>query len=77
MIREIRKNVFGFSSGMIMNSALFSLQNFSASSSVSKQRSCSSSESRNVLSLDNAVLITEDIDCSGELSAAPANHLAL
>ena len=77
MIREIMKKVFGFSSGIIMNSALFSLQNFSASSAVSKQRSCSSSESRNALSLDSAVLMTEDIACSGELSAAPANHLAL
>ena len=77
MIKEIIKNVFGFSSGMITKMADFSLQNLSASISVSKQRSCSSSESRKELSRDSAVDITDAIDCSAVLRAAPANHLAL
>ena len=77
MMREIIKKVAGFSSGMMIKRADFSLQNFSASISVSKQRICSSSESRKALSRDSAVLITLAMDCSAVLSAAPANHLAL
>ena len=76
-IKEIIKNVAGFSSGMIINSADFSLQNFSASISVSKQRICSSSESRKEFSRESAVDITDAILCSAVLRAAPANHLAL
>ena len=71
------KKVFGFSSGMMMNTADFSAQNFSASISVSKHRSCSSSESRNAFSLESAVDMTLAIDCSAVFSAAPANHFAL
>ena len=67
----------GFSSGIIINSADFSLQNFSASISVSKQRICSNSESRKAFSLERAVDITEAIDCSAVFKAAPANHFAL
>ena len=65
------------SSGMMINIADFSEQNFSASISVSLQRIVSSSESRNALSRESAVDITEAIDCSEVLRAAPANHLAL
>ena len=74
---EIMKKVFGFSSGMMMNTADFSAQNISASISVSKHRSCSSSESRNAFSLESAVDMTLAIDCSAVFSAAPANHFAL
>ena len=62
MIREIMKNVLGFSSGMMIKMADFSVQNFSASISVSKHRSCSNSESRNAFSLDSAVDMTEDYE---------------
>ena len=71
------KKVLGFSSGMIMNTADFSEQNTSASISVSKHRSCSSSESRKAFSLESAVDITLAMDCSPVLSADPANHFAL
>ena len=69
--------VLGFSSGMIRKIAHFSRQNFSASISVSKHRSCSSSESKKAFSLDRAVLMTLAIDCSAVFRAAPANHFAL
>ena len=65
------------SSGMMINIADFSEQNFSASISVSLQRIVSSSESRNAFRRESAVDITEAIDCSEVLRAAPANHLAL
>ena len=77
MIKEIIKNVFGFSSGMTRKIADFSLQNRSASISVSKHKICSSSESRKALSLYNAVDITDAILCSAVFRAAPANHFAL
>ena len=53
------KNVFGFSSGMIIKIADFSLQKLSASISVSKHRSCSSSESKNAFRRDSAVDMTD------------------
>ena len=77
IISDTIKNVLGFSSGITMKIAHFSLQNFSASISVSKHKSCSSSESRKAFSLESAVLITLDILCSAVFSAAPANHFAL
>ena len=77
MINEIMKNVVGASSGMMMKIADFSEQNFSASISVSKHSSCSSSESKNALSRESAVDMTLAIDCSAAFSAAPANHFAL
>ena len=77
MISEIMKKVLGFSSGMTTKIADFSVQNFSASISVSKQRSCSSSESRKEFSRDSAVDMTDAIDCSAVFRAAPANHFAL
>lgn len=73
----IMKKVLGFSSGMMINRADFWAQNFSASISVSKHRSCSSSESRKELSLDKAVDITDAMLCSAVFRAAPANHFAL
>ena len=51
------KKVCGDSSGMIRKMADFSLQKVSASISVSKHRSCSSSVSRKAFSLDSAVVI--------------------
>ena len=77
MISEIIKNELGFSSGSMTNTAHFSLQNRSASISVSKHRICSSSESKNELRRDNAVPITLAMDSLEVFSAAPANHLAL
>ena len=65
------------SSGMMIKIADFSLQKRSASISVSLQRMVSSSESRNAFSRDRAVDITDAIDCSAVLRAAPANHFAL
>ena len=65
------------SSGMMMKIADFSVQNFSASISVSLQRMVSNSESRKAFRRDKAVDMTEDIDCSEVFSAAPANHFAL
>ena len=65
------------SSGIMMKIADFSLQNRSASISVSLQRMVSSSESRNAFNLESAVDITLAMDCSAVLSAAPANHFAL
>lgn len=75
IIRLIMKKVAGFSSGIMINRADFSLQNFSASISVSKHSICSNSESRKAFSLESAVLITLAIDCSAVFRAAPANHL--
>lgn len=77
MIREIMKKVLGFSSGIMIKMADFSRQNFSASISVSRHKSCSNSESRKELSLDSAVDITDAMLCSAVFSAAPANHFAL
>ena len=77
MIREIMKKVFGFSSGMMINMADFSRQNFPASISVSKHRSCSSSEPRKEFSRDSAVDMTDAMLCSAVFKAAQANHLAL
>ena len=77
MIREIMKKVLGFSSGMMIKIADFSRQNFSASISVSKHRSCSSSESRKEFNRESAVDMTDAILCSAVFKAAPANHLAL
>lgn len=77
IISDTMKNIFGFSLGMIRKTALFSLQNFSASISVSKHNNCSRSESRKAFSLESTVLITLAIDCSVVFNAAPANHLAL
>ena len=62
MISEIIKNVVGASSGIMINIADFSEQNFSASISVSKQRICSSSESRKAFNLESAVDITLAMD---------------
>ena len=55
----------------------FSAANFSASMALSKQRICSSSLSRNELSRDSTVDMTDAIACSELLSAAPASQRAL
>jgi len=55
----------------------FSLQNFSASMAVSKQRICSISESRKAFRRDSTVEITEAMACSAVLRADPANQRAL
>ena len=60
-----------------MNSADFSLQNFSASIAVSKQSICSISESRKAFKRDSTVESTDAMACSAELRAAPANQRAL
>ena len=65
------------SSGSTTKMADFSLQNFSASTAVSKQRICSISLSRKALSRERTVERTEAIACSAVLRAEPANHLAL
>ena len=49
------------SSGMTMNTADFSEQNFSASTAVPKHRICSISESRKLFSRDSAVDSTDII----------------
>lgn len=76
-MRDTIKNVLGSSSGIMRNTAHFSRQNRSASISVSKQRICSSWESRKAFSRDRAVDITLDMACSAVFRAAPANHFAL
>ena len=65
------------SSGNTIKIADFSLQNFSASIAVSKHSICSSSESRKLLSLDRAVLMTDSMVWSEVFNAAPASHFAL
>ena len=55
----------------------FSAANFSASMALSKHRICSSSLSRNELSRDSTVDMTDAIACSELLSAAPASQRAL
>ena len=77
IISETMKKVFGFSSGITTKKADFSLQNRSASSSVSKQRICSNSESRKPFNLESAVDMTDAMLCSAVFRAAPANHFAL
>ena len=74
---EIIKKELGFSSGMMTNTAHFSLQNRSASISVSKHRICSSSESKKEFSRESVVPITLAMDSFEVFSAAPANHFAL
>ena len=77
MINDTMKNLPGSSSGRMTKIADFCAQKVSASISVSKQRSCSSSVSRNTFSRDSAVDMTLAIACGEVLSAAPANHRAL
>ena len=74
---ETIKYLLVSSSGRTIKIADFSLQNFSASTAVPKQSICSISVSRKLFNRDNAVLITDSIDWSEELRAAPASHLAL
>jgi hypothetical protein len=76
-ISDTRKKTPGFSSGSTRNTADLRLVNVSASILVSKHKIISSSESRNVLSLDMAVDNTLAIACTEELSAAPANQRVL
>ena len=57
MSRDTIKKEFGFSSGMTIKTADFSLQNFSASMAVSKHKTCSISLSRKAFRRDIAVLI--------------------
>ena len=49
----------------------------SASIALSKHSTCSSSESRNALSRERTVDMTEFMLCSAVVSAEPLNHLAL
>ena len=77
MMRLTMKNFEGSSSGITRNSADFSLQKVSASTAVSKQSSCSISESRKALSRARVVDMTEAMAWSAVEVAAPANHLAL
>ena len=76
-IKEIIKYLLESSSGITKNTADFVLQNFSASNEVSKQSIDSISLSKNVFNLESVVDITDAIDWSDVLSAAPANHFAL
>ena len=76
-IKEMRKYLLSSSSGIIKNTADLFLQNFSVLIFVSKQSSCSISESRKAFSLDNAVDSTDAIAWSEVFRAAPDSHLAL
>ena len=58
-------DLLGFSSGMTINRADFSLQKRSASMAVSTQRACSVSLSRKAFNRDMTVDITEAIACFG------------
>ena len=60
------------SSGMMINIADFLVQNFSASISVSLQRMVSSSESRNALSRESAVDMTENVEAAVLITKAGA-----
>ena len=76
-IRLTIKYLVWSSSGSTIKMADFSLQNFSASMAVSKQRICSISESRKAFRRDSTVEITEAMACSAVLRADPANQRAL
>ena len=65
------------SSGKIRNIADLFEAKLSASMALSKHSTCSSSESRKVLSRERTVDMTEAIDCSAAVRAEPENHLAL
>ena len=65
--------LLGSSSGRIRKIADFFLAKLSAFMLGSKQRICSSSESRNEFNLDSTVDRTDAIACSYVFSAAPAN----
>ena len=77
IIKPAIKFLLGSSSGRIRKMADFSDAKVSASIELSKQRTCSSSESRNALRRDSTVDMTEAIACSALFSAELANHLAL
>ena len=59
------------SSGITKNTAVFCLQNISASIAVSKHSICSSSESRKEFSLESAVERTDCMDCSAVFLVMP------
>ena len=65
------------SSGKIRNIADLFEAKLSASMALSKQSTCSSSESRKVFSRESTVDMTEAMDCSAAVRAEPENHLAL
>ena len=76
-MRPAIKFLLGYSSGSTRKMADFWEAKVSASMALSKQRTCSSSESRKAFSLDSTVDMTEAIAWSAEFSAAPANQRAL
>ena len=77
IIKPAMKFLVVSSSGRMRKMADFSEPNFSALMALSKQSTCSNSESRNALRRESTVDMTEAMACSALLSAAPANHLAL
>ena len=76
-MRPAIKFLLGSSSGSMRKMADFFEAKSSALMALSKQRTCSSSVSRKALRRDRTVDMTEFIDCSAVVRAAPANHRAL